>query len=726
MRYVTIHARNIANLSALDSRLEQFSKRTTHNNVKKWIKGQLRNWFINKYDRVSQLTDKNSKLLNVLYKNKIPKWIEKALDNNENVYFLVFERSQVLAKINHTIDFLNTLPETRNINYSVEDAFRATEVWDEQRRRAAEKEGLQKIINKEEDGIEEIHKYNNGFKWISVFGKESLDREGKLMDHCVGSYYDRVKNNETKIYSLRDTDNMPHCTIELTNSEIKQIKGRKNGIINEKYLKYIEDFINKKYIKFRSVSTYDLFVNGLVIANNHLYTFDNAPDNIIINSNLYLDVTNIKRLPNGLTVDGSLYLPKTIKYMPDNLTVLGELGIIGVQATKLGKNTNVQNLTIGDSNFTELPDDLVVSGDLDIRGSNIKKIPRLELKNLFAQKSKLETLPEGFKADTIDISYTQVRSLPSDLEVNDLNIEGTDIDTLPNIKIKDRLRIGDKIEKIPDNFQIGRLTLFNRVIDVGKNVSIGSLTLNNVAGKIGEFLHIKDYLSLIDCNKLKLPKAILTDPECNCSLSKLIMTEFPAISIENMTIQDCIILSLKKVRCSRLHIKDSDVTTFPLNTKKLERLKFDRVKNLTIPKNLNLQRLVIYECPDITEIEGIAADVIHILPEQNITIKNCKCKLLDAQRISIEIDSIKALTLDLEYADISSLPDNLTLDSLLLHGSSIEKLPNRLKVHKLHITDTIINDLPKDLEADYIYIYPRQMTKFQAYAQKYEFVFSDD
>ena len=84
---------------------------------------------------------------------------------------------------------------------------------------------------------EVILDYKDWFKIVQLKSKECYEREGKLMSHCVASYYGR----NSKIYSLRDKDNKPHCTIE----ENQQIKGKWNWKIDPKYIDYIVKFLEK-------------------------------------------------------------------------------------------------------------------------------------------------------------------------------------------------------------------------------------------------------------------------------------------------------------------------------------------------------------------------------------------------------------------------------------------------------------------------------------------------
>ena len=81
-------------------------------------------------------------------------------------------------------------------------------------------------------------KLQHMFKWVMVFSQKALEREGKLMSHCVGSYCDLVKSGHSKIYSLRDKKNEPHCTVEVSGKSIIQMQGKGNGSVDKKYVKY--------------------------------------------------------------------------------------------------------------------------------------------------------------------------------------------------------------------------------------------------------------------------------------------------------------------------------------------------------------------------------------------------------------------------------------------------------------------------------------------------------
>ena len=80
----------------------------------------------------------------------------------------------------------------------------------------------------------------DGFKFVKLISKSCYEREGKLMSHCVASYFER---NST-IYSLRDSKNLPHCTVE----DGQQIKGKGNWKIDPKYIDYVVKFLEKNWM----------------------------------------------------------------------------------------------------------------------------------------------------------------------------------------------------------------------------------------------------------------------------------------------------------------------------------------------------------------------------------------------------------------------------------------------------------------------------------------------
>jgi hypothetical protein len=144
---------------------------------------------------------------------------------------------------NNILDFLiKNGYENKEIMFNFEQAKIKEQEWIK---------SLNKNKNKTLDGsTKTIKKFANGFKIVQLIDQQARDYEGSNMNHCVASYTD----SET-LYSLRDKENKPHCTIEVSDNSVSQIKGFGNGKISPKYISYILDFL--KTLNF-DVNHYDM------------------------------------------------------------------------------------------------------------------------------------------------------------------------------------------------------------------------------------------------------------------------------------------------------------------------------------------------------------------------------------------------------------------------------------------------------------------------------------
>ena len=103
------------------------------------------------------------------------------------------------------------------------------------------------------------------------------------------------------------------------------------------------------------------------------------PDNLTVHGDLYLDGTAITALPDNLKVGGNLDLDGTqITALPDNLTVHGTLYLNDTPITALPDNLTVhEDLYLRRTPITALPDNLKVGGNLWINST-----PNLDTNNL--------------------------------------------------------------------------------------------------------------------------------------------------------------------------------------------------------------------------------------------------------------------------------------------------------------------------------------------------------
>ena len=99
------------------------------------------------------------------------------------------------------------------------------------------------------------------------------------------------------------------------------------------------------------------------------------PEGLNVDGNLYLYESSITSLPKGLKVRGLFLAYSRIKSLPEDLEVEG-LDLGGTEITKLPKGLKVDyNLVLRNcKNLKSLPKGLIVGGDLHVYGTSIYKL----------------------------------------------------------------------------------------------------------------------------------------------------------------------------------------------------------------------------------------------------------------------------------------------------------------------------------------------------------------
>ena len=172
---------------------------------------------------------------------KFIQYIQEFQDNNEKWLYFV---KNILPKVDvevsdteveHILDYLYSNQKVDITKIGYKTIKEKADKWNTK---------LQTIkVKDDSDWIEIVLDFKDWFKFVKLVSKDSYEKEGKLMSHCVGSYYGRWKD----IYSLRDGSNNPHCTIEDGN----QIKGKGNWKIDPKYIEYVVKFLEFKGMQVR-------------------------------------------------------------------------------------------------------------------------------------------------------------------------------------------------------------------------------------------------------------------------------------------------------------------------------------------------------------------------------------------------------------------------------------------------------------------------------------------
>ena len=162
------------------------------------------------------------------------------------------------AKVDHCIDYLNDFPKEKNRikRRFHEDKQQEQFLLLEREIKSLEKLNFLQMIEKSNIWMEKLNKRasivendndveivyeEDNFLIVKLLTEQSYQREGKLMGHCVASYYDY----KYEIYSLRDKKNIPHVTMCVGRNRVQEVKGKNNGSIKKEYAQVIVNFINR-------------------------------------------------------------------------------------------------------------------------------------------------------------------------------------------------------------------------------------------------------------------------------------------------------------------------------------------------------------------------------------------------------------------------------------------------------------------------------------------------
>lgn len=170
------------------------------------------------------MTDLNKYLVQVK-SEEVKYWIEHNLKNHLKT------NPEQQGEIEHILDYMQSdkaPPRLKKMSYV--QAKSNAQKWV----KALKNKG--KDVKETARDVKTILKLQDGMRLVQLKTKKAFEREGFLMSHCVASYHNK---SGTKVFSLRDADNQPHCTIEVVGDKnLQQIKGKGNGSIHPRYIKH--------------------------------------------------------------------------------------------------------------------------------------------------------------------------------------------------------------------------------------------------------------------------------------------------------------------------------------------------------------------------------------------------------------------------------------------------------------------------------------------------------
>jgi len=576
MTYTLIlsNSRNIVNTDIIDKFLSDMKRLTNNNEVRNWIDKKLKKYMLDEYKIVKPFKGKS--------KIDDPEWLKKAISDNQATEIKLSKRF-----INHVTDIVKYLEKL--------DPYKLSKIFKLSFEIVEKKFMIENDVWDNPEELKEIKRYDRGIRWVNVLGKKALEREGKLLDHCVGGYFSKVRDGESVIYSLRNGENIPECTIEINPNEhcLYQIKGYKDGPIKKEYNEYVVDFLNSyKGVLWREINTRDLMNNTSIVKSakdgkfsiyddlkfkkgskcEYFLTIYNTPipftDDFTVKNGLsienkdkvlpknltvYMDLTikmpNLTMLPKGLTVYGNLNIENTpISTFPTYIKIGGELRF---------KNTNIKmlpdnytfNHTVTLEDVEELPNNLTVRGSLIIKNDKITTLPSslVVTKDLVLSYSNVEYIEPGIKVGGSIYLGDKVKNFPFKIVYGSLYI-----DYNPIIKLPKGLTIGQslfvKYNKIilPDNLTIGRIDTNDLgITKLPRNLIVGSLKINEGISELPDDIRVRE-LSIyqrdkgittlpknLKCTAITLYTPLITELPDNLKITDSIKCNFPIKSIGN-------------------------------------------------------------------------------------------------------------------------------------------------------------------------------------------------
>lgn len=112
----------------------------------------------------------------------------------------------------------------------------------------------EKFVKVVSSGIYENLKYEDKKQELAIIPPrepKDLIKEGEHLNHCVGSYVERIANNDTMVLFLRRSKEIeqPFVTIEVMNGRIRQVKSQSNRKPDQKIMSFVKDWAKKKELE---------------------------------------------------------------------------------------------------------------------------------------------------------------------------------------------------------------------------------------------------------------------------------------------------------------------------------------------------------------------------------------------------------------------------------------------------------------------------------------------
>jgi hypothetical protein len=258
---------NVLNLDDIKRQLRKAAAHSRHPQVKQWLNSVALRYIVNlegdnankEYQEYSSKRPKKGVHTDMPDPSTLPDWAQKNLQAKQKMHFFdpaVPRQRSLWQQVDEIVDWFNTLSPTDPIvvradRTGFEQAAQMAKTWrDEVRANPWQ-------FLKDKPPV--VKDFGDGFKFVQLVHPHHFKREGyrnardevpnTSMGHCIhgDNYIAASQSGRSQYYSLRDAQNLPYVTLEVSGDKnVQQIKGKRNGAPVPQAVPYILDFIKER------------------------------------------------------------------------------------------------------------------------------------------------------------------------------------------------------------------------------------------------------------------------------------------------------------------------------------------------------------------------------------------------------------------------------------------------------------------------------------------------
>lgn len=243
---------------------------------------ELKQLFTKKITRLLMNDERFLYALNELPANA-PQWAKDAADKNELFYF-----KPTPDLDNQLIDIIHYLIAVEEDSKGNDPNKKAVATKELQGFQKAENIGLlirkqqeyfsrgSKNAKRDVEGLEEVIALDSGFTWYKLMNVQAFQREGQLLQNCIGRHwsFDKARSEKMDIYVLRDqkSDSSVAVRVHTPTKAMHECKGKQNRAPVQRYMPSVQRLINDLKLIPSSSGMNDLKNAGYFYIRERLYS----------------------------------------------------------------------------------------------------------------------------------------------------------------------------------------------------------------------------------------------------------------------------------------------------------------------------------------------------------------------------------------------------------------------------------------------------------------------